>query len=91
MFYHVLLYDVDIIAWWKPGCLSVQVWSPGDAEDEVLVMVCRTGLNTTMGKTIRELLAPTKVCAEDNPVAVVRLSAVRWQSLVPGSSQSSAW
>ena len=66
----------------------MQVWSPEDGEDEVLVMVCRTGLNTTMGKTIRELLAPTKVSREKNPVAVVRLSTVRWQTLVSGSDRS---
>ena len=38
-----------------------QVWNPEDAEEEVLVMVCRTGMHTSMGTIIRQLLTPTKV------------------------------
>lgn len=36
-------------------------------------MVCQTGLNTVMGKTIRELLVPTKL-AKTDPVVVVCFS-----------------
>ena len=51
--------------------LSMQVWNPECGEEEVLVMVCRTGLNTVMGKIIRDLLAPPTVSQEKNPVVVV--------------------
>ena len=45
--------------------LMLEVWNPASSEDEVLVMVCRTGLNTTMGSIIRELLVPTKAAKQD--------------------------
>lgn len=45
----------------------LQVWNPADSEEEVLVMVCRTGLNTTMGGMIRGLLAPIKAYREKEP------------------------
>ena len=48
------------------------MWNPEDSEDEVLVMVCRTGLNTLMGSNIRELLAPTKGTNQKDLVVVVR-------------------
>lgn len=38
----------------------LQVWNPNSPEEEVLVMVCRTGMHTAMGGMIRQLLAPTK-------------------------------
>lgn len=49
-----------------------QVWNPADSEEEVLVMVCRTGLNTTMGGMIRGLLAPIKPYQEKDPFIPVR-------------------
>lgn len=48
----------------------LQVWNPENSAEEVLVMVCRTGLNTAMGSTIRELLVPAKVTKRD-PVVMV--------------------
>lgn len=51
--------------------MNVQVWNPEDAEDEVLAMVCRTGLNTQMGSMVRELVTPTTLSArKDNFVKV---------------------
>lgn len=38
-----------------------QVWNPEDQQEEVLVMIVRTGFNTVMGAMVRELVAPTKV------------------------------
>ena len=34
-------------------------------------MVCRTGLHTAMGQTIRELLEPTKAFNRKDPLVVV--------------------
>ena len=48
----------------------LEVWNPANSEDEVLVMVCRTGLNTAMGSIIGELLVPTKTALKDPVVAV---------------------
>ncbi|DBA94074.1 TPA: hypothetical protein ACH3X1_001722 [Trebouxia sp. C0004] len=49
------------------GTLVQQVWNAQDAQDEVLVMVVRTGLNTTMGSMVRELITPVKGETEPNP------------------------
>ncbi len=35
-----------------------QVWNESNAEDEVLVMVVRTGLCTTMGNMLRQVTNP---------------------------------
>lgn len=48
-----------------------QVWNPDDAEEEVLVMVCRTGLHTTMGGIIQQLLTPTRMYKEKDPFLLV--------------------
>ncbi len=48
----------------------LQVWNPENSAEEVLVMVCRTGLNTAMGSTIRELLVPAKITKRDPVVTV---------------------
>ena len=67
-------------------CFTVkltQVWNPEDSEDEVLVMVCRTGLNTLMGSNIRELLAPAKVINQKDLVVTVRLHAERMHVCFP--------
>ena len=53
--------------------LVLKVWNPAFSEEEVLVMVCRTGLNTAMGSIIRELLVPAKAAKKD-PVVGVRHS-----------------
>ena len=50
----------------------LQVWNPENSAEEVLVMVCRTGLNTTMGGMIRGLLAPIKAYQEKDPFIRVR-------------------
>ncbi len=34
------------------------MWNAEDAEEEVLAMVVRTGLDTCMGSMIRQLIAP---------------------------------
>ncbi len=44
------------------------MWNPEDAEEEVLVMVCRTGMHTSMGTIIRQLLTPTKVYKDKEPL-----------------------
>lgn len=51
--------------------LSLQVWNGEDSRDEVLVMVVRTGFNTTMGSMVRELVAPTKVFQKEAPFVTV--------------------
>ncbi|DBA94899.1 TPA: hypothetical protein ACH3X1_002432 [Trebouxia sp. C0004] len=51
------------------GTMVHQVWNPENSTEEVLVMVCRTGLNSAMGSTIRELLVPAKVTKRDPVVA----------------------
>lgn len=48
------------------------MWNPADSEEEVLVMVCRIGLNTIMGGMIRGLLAPIKAYQEKDPFIRVR-------------------
>ncbi|DBA85718.1 TPA: hypothetical protein ACH3X1_005287 [Trebouxia sp. C0004] len=50
------------------GTVVQQVWNPEDAEEEVLVMVCRTGMHTSMGCIIRQLLTPTKVYKDKEPL-----------------------
>ena len=40
-------------------CLFLQVWNAVDTEDEVLAMVCRTGLNTQVGSMVRQLASPS--------------------------------
>ena len=55
------------------GQFCIQVWNPDSPEDEVLVMVCRTGLRTTIGEMIRELIAPSRVIKQKN--AFVPVSA----------------
>ncbi|KAL0030094.1 hypothetical protein WJX79_006699 [Trebouxia sp. C0005] len=49
------------------GTVVQQVWNAQDPQEEVLVMVVRTGLNTTMGNMVRELLAPTKHATKSDP------------------------
>ena len=47
------------------------MWNAEDGEDEVLAMVCRTGLNSQMGSMVRELVAPSKLPkTKDNFVKV---------------------
>ena len=44
-----------------------QVWNAVDPEDEVLAMVCRTGLNTQVGGMVRELATPSKLVHQKDP------------------------
>ncbi|KAL0045371.1 hypothetical protein WJX82_005179 [Trebouxia sp. C0006] len=40
------------------GTFVKQVWNEEDSEDEVLAMVVRTGLRSTMGNMLREVTSP---------------------------------
>jgi len=42
----------------------VKVWNSEDAEDEVLAMVVRVKLDTTMGSMVRQLIAPVSAMQE---------------------------
>ncbi len=64
----------------------MQVWNPEDAEDEVLAMVCRTGLNTQMGSMVRELVTPTTLSARKD--AFVKVSNPRPASSNPRPASS---
>lgn len=65
--------------------LMAQVWNPSSSEDEVLVMVCRTGLDTAMGSIIRELLVPAKATQKDPVVAVRHSILLAVLMLIDGS------
>ena len=49
----------------------VQVWNPEEPQEEVLVMIVRTGFNTVMGAMVRELVSPTKVFIQKTPFTAV--------------------
>lgn len=53
----------------RPGQRTTcsQVWNSEDAEDEALCMVVCTGLNTTMGAMVRQLIAPVNAKKEKEP------------------------
>lgn len=55
------------------GLYHAQVWNVEDAEDEVLAMVVRTGLNTTMGAMVRQLIAPVSIRKEKQPFEPVSM------------------
>ncbi|KAL0037175.1 hypothetical protein WJX79_003951 [Trebouxia sp. C0005] len=42
------------------GTVVQQVWADGDTDEEVLGMVVRTGLRSTMGNMLRQIVAPLK-------------------------------
>ena len=68
------------------------MWNPDDNEDEVLVMVCRTGLHTTMGRMVRQLVAPSQAAMEKDPfipVSCLSLDADNCESVVHCSVQFS--
>lgn len=48
-------------------CGPDQVWDAVDPEDEVLAMVCRTGLNTQMGNMVRQLASPSQLAQQEDP------------------------
>lgn len=54
--------------------VHAQVWNPEDSEDEVLAMVVRVKLDTTMGSMVRELIAPVAAPKEKKPFEAVSLS-----------------
>ena len=61
----------------KPAAdVGVQVWNPDNPDDEVLAMVCRTGLNTVMGVMIKELLAPIRQYKEKDPLLPVSCASL---------------
>ena len=64
------------------GTTVQQVWNAEDTEDEVLAMVCRTGLNTQMGSMLRELVAPSKQAAESD--TFVKVSFLPKKVTMPG-------
>ena len=43
---------------WQNVVRHLQVWNEEDAEDEVLAMVARTGLRTTVGNLLRQVVSP---------------------------------
>ena len=53
---------VPYVAWH-----AEQVWNAVDPEDEVLAMVCRTGLNTQVGSMVRQLATPSKLANQKDP------------------------
>ncbi len=46
-----------------------------DAEEECLVMAVRTGLNTSLGSMIRELICPSRLLSRRDPFIPVRAPA----------------
>ncbi len=46
-----------------------------DAEEECLVMAVRTGLNTSLGSMIRELICPSRLLPQRDPFIPVRSPA----------------
>lgn len=54
------------------------VWHADDPEEEVLAMVVRTGLYTSMGSMVRQILSPSFVPAEKYPFLQVGLHAVHF-------------
>ena len=53
-----------------------QVWNAQDAEDECLVMAVRTGMNTGLGRMVRELVCPSRLSAQTSPFVKVRPAAL---------------
>ena len=49
----------------------VQVWSDKDADEEVLAMVVRTGLDTTMGSVLRKVMTVPRGSAPHSKVMKV--------------------
>ena len=59
-----------------------QVWNADDPGEEVLAMVVRTGLNTTMGDMVRQILSPAFAPAQKHPFVQVTLPDMNWYSEV---------
>ena len=62
-----------------------QVWNAQDPEDEVLAMIVRVKLDTTMGSMVRELIAPVAAAKEKEPFEAVS-SCMLWPLDAPLSS-----
>lgn len=58
------------------------MWHADDPEEEVLAMVVRTGLHTSMGSMVRQILSPSFTSAEKHPFLQVELIAVRFMGKV---------
>ena len=52
-------------------CVRYQVWNEEDAEDEVLAMVVRTGLRTTVGNLMREVMSPAHAATLRKDIFVI--------------------
>ena len=50
--------EADIHSWLDCWLGVAQLWNERDAQEEVLGMVIRTGLYTTMGTMLRQVMAP---------------------------------
>ena len=61
----------------------LQVWHAEDPEEEVLAMVVRTGLYTSTGSMIRQILSPSFSSAEKYPLLQVRHMLQTLQSRLP--------
>ena len=48
-----------------------QVWNEEDAEDDVLGMVVRTGLRTTVGNLLRQVMCPVHTAEPHKDTFVV--------------------
>ena len=60
---------------------ALQVWNEEDAEDEVLGMVARTGLRTTVGRLLRQVMCPVHTI-EPHKDTFVAVSCHRWPDLM---------
>ena len=70
---------------------NVQVWNEEDAEDEVLAMVARTGLRTTVGNLLRQVMSPVHATQPRKDIFVVvsyhhKLKAVALEEFSQGGS-----
>ena len=54
----LLLLSCDLPSPLRVRACNVQVWNEEDGEDEVLAMVARTGLRTTVGNLLRQVMSP---------------------------------
>ena len=51
-------------------CICGQVWNEEEADEEVLAMVARTGLRTTVGTLLRQVLNPMHLAEHRKDVFV---------------------
>ena len=63
------------------------MWNEEDAEDEVLAMVARTGLRTTMGNLLRQVMCPLHATRSSQDTFVVVSIPHRLKPLVLGGGK----